>query len=67
MATRTQTEGEQIVSRNLRAAGQCGAMGFPTYDDGRRWRTFCLLPAAHPDTTPHTGPNIAGHGVWSDD
>ena len=38
---------EQSVSRGMREEGKCGVIGYPLYDDGKRWRTWCTLPLGH--------------------
>ena len=45
----------------LRSQGLCGALGHPRYEDGLRWRTWCLEPTGHQG--PHQGRG-AGAPTW---
>ena len=48
------TDEEASVARLLQAARKCGALGWPTYPDGHRWRTWCQREAGHVGAHAHS-------------
>ena len=47
MDSPTKQEEDRIGTHIMRQLGRCGAVGYPEYDGGERWRTFCSLPVDH--------------------